>query len=337
MFINANVFSSVLLLLSLMLIDSIEGSPFLLRGGASVATATTTNAATNNSNALRQYRMQQSHLLQLRSTFLSEALSQRGISIGPTLQEVATKEGAKPPQQTDWDCCLSTLKNPKSCLYSFDAEPDTKVICPSGTEQYISLKALNRLRRTDPSKVEPMWHSQFAILNSWFGNSEYSLMQFIGLKGFFVSNILLDLGKGMALKTLLGLASLLVFCFILPILEIVMSRFLTCSPLWMKWMAWGRFVHAALPLKILLGQMAWKSLAGSFGRLEGFVRDYIVELECIILEESIPCTVVSGDNVSEDGDVSDGVYVSDDGDVSEGVFNSDNDSEADYDFDDEDY
>jgi hypothetical protein len=341
MVINANVISSVLLLLSLTLIESIEGSkstasPFLIRGGASVATA---SAATNNSNALRQYRMQQSHLLQLRSTFLSEALSQRGISIGPTLQDVATKEGAKPPQQTDWDCCVSTLRDPKSCLYSFDAEPDTKVICPAGTEQYISLKALNRLRRTDPSKVEPMWHSQFAILNSWFGNSEYSLMQFIGLKGFFVSNILLDLGKGMALKTLLGLASLLVFCFMLPILEIVMSRFLTCSPLWMKWMAWGRFVHAALPLKILLGQMAWKSLAGSFGRLEGFVRDYIVELECIILEESIPCTVASGDTVGEDDGAyvsdGDGVYVSDD--VSADVYNSDNESEADYDFDDEDY
>ena len=65
-------------------------------------------------------------------------------------------------------------------------------------------------------------------------------------------------------------------------------------------MSWGRFVHAALPLKILLGQMAWKSVAGSFGKLERLVRDYIVELECDILEESIPVTV--GLTMSDQGD-----------------------------------
>jgi hypothetical protein len=283
-------------------------------------------------------------------------LASRGISIGPTLTDVATPEGSKPPQETDWDCCLSTIDNPKSCLYSFDAEPNTKVVCPINSNQYISLKALNRLRRTDPTKVEPMWHSQYAILNSWFQNSQYSLMQFIGWKGFFVSNILLDLGNGMALKTLLFLGCLGVLGMTMPVIEIIIGRFLTCSPLWMKWMSWGRFVHAALPLKILIGQMAWKFLAGSFGKLETFVRDYIVELECMILEESIPVTIgdIRSDDVvsdDDDDDVSNGEidieenyrgdFMATGGDEE---IDSDNDDEAydsdtgdDYDFDDEDY
>jgi hypothetical protein len=122
----------------------------------------------------------------------------------------------------------------------------------------------------------------------------------------------------------------------------------------MKWMSWGRFVHAALPLKILIGQMAWKFLAGSFGKLETFVRDYIVELECMILEESIPVTIGdirSDDVVSDDDDVCDGEidieenYRGDfmatggdeeiDSDDDDEVYDSDNGD--DYDFDDEDY
>ena len=75
-----------------------------------------------------KYKLDQQHLLQLRSTYLSEALAARGIHVGPTLTDVSTPEGSKPPQPTDWDCCFSTEEDPKSCLYSFDAEPNTKVI-----------------------------------------------------------------------------------------------------------------------------------------------------------------------------------------------------------------
>ncbi|GFH44775.1 hypothetical protein CTEN210_01249 [Chaetoceros tenuissimus] len=271
------------------------------RGGA---TSTLTPEA---KEAIQNYRLSQQHLLQLRSTYLSEALSARGIHIGPTITDVSTPEGAKPPQPTDWDCAISTYDHPKSCLYSFDAEPNTKVLAPVGTTQYISLKALNRLRRMDPTKVEPMWHSQYAILDSWFKDtSEFSLLQFVNWKGFIVSTILLDLGKGMALKGLLMVSCLMGLLVAMPVLEVILSRFLTSSLLWMKWMSWGRFVHAALPLKILIGQMAWKFLAGSFGKLESAVRDYIVELECNILEESIPVTVRDDDDDDEvdamDGD-----------------------------------
>ena len=147
--------------------------------------------------------------------------------------------------------------------------------------------------------MEPMWHSQYSILKSWFSDeSEYSLMQFVGFKGFVVSTLLLDLGNGMALRGLLILGVINVLMALMPVIEIVVGRILVSSTLWMKWGSWSRFAHAALPLKLLLGQMAWKLVATSFGKLEGAVRDYIVDLECTILEENIPVTV--GEEVEVD-------------------------------------
>lgn len=161
-----------------------------------------------------------------------------------------------------------------------------------------------------------MWHSQYAILDSWFkDSSQFSLLQFVGWKGFVVSTLLLDLGKGMFLRGLLSFGVLSALLLTMPIWECVVSRILTSSLLWMKWMSWGRFVHAALPLKILIGQMVWKSLAGSFGKLEGMVRDSIVELECAILEEHIPVTI--GDNDGESSDIDEGTCT-DDFDVGSG-------------------
>ena len=65
----------------------------------------------------KAYQLQQQHLLQLRSTFLSEALAMRGIKVGPTMMDVATPEGAAPPQPCDWDCCMSTYEDPKVGLF----------------------------------------------------------------------------------------------------------------------------------------------------------------------------------------------------------------------------
>lgn len=177
---------------------------------------------------------------------------------------------------------------------------------------------MNRLRRTDPTKVEPMWHSQYAILQSWFSDeSEYSLLQFVGLKGFIISTLLLDLGKGKALKGLLAFSILSIIIIFMPVIEVIVSRILTSSTLWMKWQSWGKFAHAALPLKILIGQMVWKFLAGSFQTLEGFVREQIVDLECAILEESIPITIG-------------GAVESIDTDSLEASTNEESDSDADY-------
>ncbi|KAL3784779.1 hypothetical protein ACHAWO_006425 [Cyclotella atomus] len=286
-------------------------SPSLLpRGGSSITPPQTTNQQQQlddqegleqkieSYNKLLKYRSDQQLLYQLRSTYLSELLASRGLPL-PTVLGVSTVDGERPAERVNWDCALSTVDDPKTCLYSFDAEPNTKVLAPLGTQQYISLRALNRLRRTDPLKVEPMWHSQYAILTSWFADSsEYSLMQHVGMKGFFVSSMLN--GRMVLRSVLIGviLTALVVF---MPLIERVIGRVLVSAPFWSQWNTWGRIARAGFPLKLLLGQLAWKGVAGLYFKLEEGVRDYFVDLECEILEQSVPLTV--GVEVEEEVEV----------------------------------
>jgi hypothetical protein len=237
--------------------------------------------------ALQSYRMQQQMLLQIRAIYLSEALAARGLPI-PTVKDVATPDGAAPPQKVDWDCAMATLKEPKQCLYSFDAEPNTKVIAPLGTTDWISVSALNRLRRTDVSKVEPMWHSKYAILSSWFDpESEYSILQHVSFQGFLLNSLL----TGIRLPIALGLTVMVMAVICMPILEYMVNRMIVSGILWSRWHQWSRFVHAALPLKLLMGQMAGKFVASMFDNLLKIVKDRLVELECQILEQHMPLTV----------------------------------------------
>lgn len=254
--------------------------------------------------ALQRWRLEQQQLLQLRSTFLSEALADRGVPL-TTMAQVSTLESDRPAETVDWDCAVSTDANPKSCLYSFDAQAGTKVIAPLGTTQYITLTALNRLRRTDPTKVEPMWHGKYAVLRSWFmdDNSVYSLLQHVGMKGFFVSTVLLDAGNGIVLTGLLGIVTAIVTVGLgLPVVEYLLNRIVVSGLFWSHYNRWSTIYHAAFPLKLLLGQMAYKFVAAKFNGLVESVRNHVVELECQILEDCVPVTVFEeeGDDVEEE-------------------------------------
>lgn len=278
---------------------------------------------------LSKYRTEQQILYQLRSTYLSEMLALRGVPL-PTITSVSTADGDKPPEKVDWDCAMCTDEDPKSCLYSFDAEPNTKVVAPLGTDQWISLSALNRLRRTDPTKVEPMWHSRYSILKSWFADeSEFSMLQHVGVKGFLVSSVLLDGGNGLVLRSLLIMTVLSVIITLMPLLEFIVGRIIVSAPFWAQWTTWGRVVRAGFPLKLLLGQLAWKGVATTFSKLENNVREYIVDMECEILEESVPLTV-GVDSMDEEGvsDVEE-VETEDDGEDFDS-YDDDYDDEYDY-------
>ena len=174
-------------------------------------------------------------------------------------------------------------------------------MAPVGTDAWISLAALNRLRRTDPAKVEPMWHSRYAVLHGWFAEaSEFSLLQHVGARGFFVSAVLLDGAGGMVLRALLLLSVLTAVVLLLPALEYVLGRVVVSAPFWRQWTTWGRIARAGFPLKLLLGQLAWKGAALCFSKVENAARKYIVDWECEILEESVPVTVGGEDDTEED-------------------------------------
>ena len=248
-----------------------------IRGGSTTTTEPTTDP-------LQAYRIQQQLYLQSRSLQLRQALLSRGLT---ELQHSETETTA---QLVDWDCALATKDEPKSCLYSFDAQTGSKVICPMDTNQWITLAALNRLRRNDPTKVEPLWHSQYKILQGWFHPSQaYSLYTHLSPAGTLLA-CLLD--APWLLGLCMGGVFLTALLVTLPVWEGLVKWFLTSPLLWNQWHQWGRFLHAALPLKLLLGQMAWKFLANVFGMVYGKIRGQLVEWECQMLEACTPLTIL---------------------------------------------
>lgn len=219
---------------------------------------------------------------------LRQALIQRGLT---ELEHSVTDAASLQP--VDWDCALATPDSPKSCLYSFDAPEGSKVIAPIDTEQWITLAALNRLRRNDPTKVEPLWHSKYSILSTWFhpNNSAFSLYTHLSPIGTVLS-IMLD--SPFILAAAMWFTTALVVLLTLPLWEYAVKLFLTHPILWQQWHQWGRFVHAALPLKLLLGQMAWKAFATLFASVYYQLRTKLVEWECQLYETCIPLTIVPG-------------------------------------------
>jgi hypothetical protein len=255
----------------------------LFRGGA----------VTTKKDDVHAYRMQQQLYLESRSLQLRQALISRGLSA----LEHQENDGAAKAKPTDWDCALATALHPKSCLYSFDAEENSKVVAPIDTNHWITLSSLNRLRRTDPSKVEPLWHSQYSILTSWLNpNHVYSLYTYLTPWGALLS-FLLD--TPILLATTLMLTTFMAILITLPLWEMVAQTFLTSNVLWANWPQWGRFMHAALPLKLLLGQMAWKGLASIFAAVYGRIRQVLIEWECQVWENCVPLTILD-DNDPQD-------------------------------------
>jgi hypothetical protein len=273
-----------------------------LRGGStSHATASSSSLSAAADNEVKAYRLQQQLYLQSRSLQLRQALLARGLDGFAHCEQ--DDAGNKRNQVTDWDCALATTRHPKSCLYSFDAQEGTKVVAPIDSTQYITLSALNRLRRNDPTKVEPLWHSQYAILKTWFSpDHPYSLYNHLSFKGTALS-LLLD--RPLILSSVMTILTIFVFLLTLPFWEGVLTTFLTSQVLWMQWPQWGRFLHAALPLQLMMAQMAWKGLAQAASLMYAQVRQQLIEWECEIWEDCIPLTILEGEENADDSALAD--------------------------------
>ena len=133
------------------------------------------------------------------------------------------------------------------------------------------------------------------------------------------------------LALVLGASLALGVLVTLPVWESLLQTALCSSFVWTHWPQWARFVHAALPLKLLLGQMAFKGVARAWGKLYAGIRTRLIEWECRILEECTPLTIVEGvqEEVEEEEEEEDEDYAVDvDDDVEENeVYDDDNDSE----------
>jgi hypothetical protein len=244
---------------------------------------------------LQLYRMRQQVLMQLRACLLSEALFKRGVPL-PSLKDTATPEGVAPRKMVDWECTLSTKEKEIECMFTFDSEVGTKFIAPMDPKEgdapkdteWITVVALNRLRRNDATKVDTMWHNKYAILESWFtADSEYSVLQHVGPKGILL-NILLD---DTVLTMVMGFSIMVLLVVFMPLWGAILNRFLVSGLLWNNWMSWGRFLHLGLPFKLMVGQWILGLSHFGFQRAKGKIKDRLVEMECEILNQSLPLTL----------------------------------------------
>jgi hypothetical protein len=256
---------------------------------------------------VRAYRMQQHLYLTSRSLQLRQALIGRGlVELSHTYSASSSAASKSKPSfaVVDWDSAKSTKASPKSCLYSLDAEEGAKVIAPTVaatttsktsssplSHQWITVTALNRLRRTDPTKVEPLWHNQYAILSTWFQPGHaYSLSSHLPLFPGQVLSLVLD--RPLILTAALTLSLILAVLATWPLWEQAARLLLTSRILWRYHSSWYRIAHAAMPLKLLLAQMGLRLVQTQFGALQSTIRTYLMEWECRLLQDHLPLTIL---------------------------------------------
>ena len=237
---------------------------------------------------LVKYRMEQQGLMQLRSIILSETLSTRGLGFA-TIRDVVTPEGKDPPKKVDWDCALSTSENRKDCIISHIAEDGTKVISAIDTDkEWVTLTELVKLRRSDPSKVNGLWHNKYSVLDGWFGpESDYSLLQHVGAKGLVLDFLL----TGDRFMFVMAIALVFSIVAMTPMLEYIVCRVVASGMFWSHWLKWRLVYRANLPLQFFFGQLAFEFFKKLFLKLAFKVKQWLVLMECELMEDRIPLTV----------------------------------------------
>ena len=92
----------------------------------------------------------------------SKALAERGLNFGDGTT-------ANPPprlmvEAPDWLVARASEGAPRSCLIWGDALEDTAVVRPRKARgQWVSLSALNNLRRLEPAKASKLWYDRYAL------------------------------------------------------------------------------------------------------------------------------------------------------------------------------
>ena len=292
---------------------------------------------------IQQQLLLQSRSLQIRQALIQRGLhtlahTTSTSNTGTTVAADGTKQKGntmmKQQQVVDWECALSTEEYPKSCLYSLDAEYGQKVIAPmlpseeededeeddndkknnidttkskhnkkKKKHEWITISSLNRLYRTDPNKVEPLWYDQYAILSTWFSRSSSSSPHPYSLYTHFSHNIYatlittaLNVQPAWLLSVVFVVTTLTVFGLLfLPVIETGVTMLTTSSFLWNQWPTWSRFTtHAALPVQLLMVQMIFGFIQQGIHSLTNQLRTILIDEECRLLQNCIPLTILEG-------------------------------------------
>jgi hypothetical protein len=97
----------------------------------------------------------------------------------------------------------------------------------------------------------------------------------------------------MSLFTSLLITITLVLLLTIPIWEYIMFRIVSSNSfVWNAWPHWSRFVHAALPLQLLMVQMSYRFIQSAFLALYHMIRNQLIEYECYLYEQCVPLTLI---------------------------------------------
>jgi len=247
-----------------------------LRGGATVAhdTDSSTHVGVDQEHV---WCVEQLLLRQQRLGLLGEALRDCGISAP------AIKTGAKTgPVPKGWDCTISTEEDPTPCLIMGEVPYGCKSVAPDGSGKWVSLWEFNSMRREEPHKISSLWYDQFLLKCE-------ELNLHLGPVGYILSTLL---DKKANLRAVLGACCFAMAVVLRTPLHFMMVRFLTWSVLWNRHFAWSRILYAPLPAKLFFLSIIWRRVVVcNYEALEGWIRRRLIDVECDMLEYSVPATL----------------------------------------------
>ena len=246
---------------------------------------------------------------QARLAALSRQLSAAGLPFDG-FEPPEPPAGAKgaPPPVASWECAVSTEDAERSCLLWGSAAAGAKVVAPRTPEAersgargdaavrddtWITLSALNSMRRDEPEKVNDLWFNQYTVDMAAFTAHAGPLGALVGA--------LLDARPPARYAALAALAALLVAAFARPLSGLALS-FSTSSWLWCRYPSWSRVLYCALPVKLFVGRSVALWLGAQVAKVDASARAALVRAENFLLESFTPVTAgeeAGGDDAGE--------------------------------------
>jgi len=152
-------------------------------------------------------------------------------------------------------------------------------VAPKATNKWVTLWELNKMRRNEPEKINSLWYDQF-LLNCYTFNLQ------AGPPGVLLS-LLLD--KKWAVRAVLCTLMAVATAVLGKQVHFVVVRLLTSTFFWKQHLNWSRIVYAPLPAKLYFLSIIWRAVVVKYFLLfEEVVRQYLIEMECELLEYSCP-------------------------------------------------
>lgn len=244
-----------------------------LRGGSTSPEAADDDETTTR----RAWLLEQVRRRQERVLVLSRSLAERGLPFADG-SAAAAAAGVRTIEAPDWVCAVATADRPLPCLIWGDAEEGCAVVRPrKAAGQWVTLSALNGLRRTEPFKASKLWYDKYVL----------DLRRFNDDAGPVAAALGAVLDSPRACRLLACAVALAGAAALARPASLLVVQFLASQLCWKHYGLWSPIVHAPLPLKLLLGRQAWVSAGDAFRALERAVRGVVVDFESRALEAGV--------------------------------------------------